>query len=79
MTWWKELVKCHNPHQSFSDWWNGRWKCPICRRAWEKYPCGPSDMTLVTIHDGKVVERRLECSACGFNEIVWRRENENQD
>lgn len=71
MPWWSRIVKCRNQYQSFSDWWNGRWKCPQCHRAYEKYSQGLHDMTLVFIKDGKVVERRLECSACGFNEIVW--------
>jgi len=72
MTWWKKLFKCHNPYQSFSDWFFGRWKCPVCKTWWQSFSLC-DDLTLLTIHEGKIVERRLECPKCNFKVITWKR------
>jgi len=60
-----------NPYQSFSDWLFGRWTCPDCGATWRSAG-SPffNDMTLVTVEDGEIVERRLECPECGFEEVL---------
>ena len=60
-----------NPYQSFSDWLFGQWTCPDCGTTWRSAG-SPffDDMTLVIVEAGRVVERRLECPECGFEEVV---------
>lgn len=60
-----------NPYQRLLDWFFGRWTCPDCGTTWSSAG-SPflNDMTLVTVEDGGIVERRLECHGCGFEEVV---------
>lgn len=63
-----------NKYQSWKDWILGRWKCPKCGTVWERWP--PTffdDLALHVIEGGKIVEKRLECPECGFEEIIYRR------
>jgi len=58
-----------NSYQSFLDWILGRWTCPGCGETWRSAG-SPffNDMILVTVKGGELIERRLECPGCGFEE-----------
>jgi len=65
------VVALRSPYQSLTDWVFGRWTCPECGQVWRNFGMSFfSDCVLVTVKDGEISKRRVECPGCGFTEIL---------
>ncbi len=61
-----------NKYQSWNDWVVGRWRCPKCKTIWYGRMFF-DDMSLVTIENNKITDKRLECTKCGFKKSIFKK------
>ena len=69
LSWWKKLVDCFNPYQSFFDWIAGSWKCPRCKHRWYN-GLAFNDCMIKRRKYGKIVEAELMCPYCNFHQVI---------